>query len=274
MIVQRLGAEVRLIRQPDHATQSAELAAVWGRLPFLPLSEPAVQAVALHDAGWQEWDAAPEVDPTTGLPFRFYEMPVAAHLAIFRRGVERAAEAGDLPGLLVSLHAEGLYHGRFGLVPGATGRPVSAEDEPLVVQFLGEQARLRERLRARLGITAIDPELWRHYRLLQAVDALSLFSLQPSPQQRRLPPVPTEDGEREIDLIPLAPGRFLLDPWPLTVAAVETRVPALRLPQCRYTNETIADALARSTAETVTIEFVSAGGENRRVEPAFHREHV
>lgn len=260
MIVQLLGPEVRLVRQPDHATQAGAFAAAWGRPPFLPLSESAVQAVALHDAGWHEWDAMPEVDPATGLPYRFFEMPVAAHLAIFRRSIERATTAGDLAGLLVSLHAEGLYHGRFGLVPGVTARTVSAEDEPLVIQFLGEQARLRERLRARLGISAIDPDLWQQYRLLQALDALSLFSLVPSPEPRGLPPVPSEDGDRVIDLIPVRPGRFLLDPWPFTVPSLETLVPATRLPRERYTAATFANALTRASQETIVIQFVPAGG--------------
>ncbi|MCS6801152.1 MAG: DUF3891 family protein [Chloroflexota bacterium] len=257
MIVQHLGDEVRLIFQHDHALHCGELAAAWGAPPFQAVPMPAVTAARLHDAGWQPWDAAPQIDSATGLPYRFYQMPVGAHLAIFRRGIAIAAEAGDLPGMLVSLHAEGLYNGRFGLVPGIGRKELaSEEDERAVIQFLGEQARLRDRLRERLGISAIDPELWRLYRLLQVWDILSLSSLAAAPRPQQLPPAPAEDGERDIMLYPLAPGLFSLAPWPFRGDSLETCVPARRVPAAQYTAETIAAALERAMKETLLLRYI------------------
>jgi hypothetical protein len=258
MIVQPVGDEVRLIRQHDHAGQCGALAAEWGAPPFRPVPDVVVRAVALHDAGWQEWDAAPQVDHASGLPYRFFEMPVAAHLAIFRRSVAVAAAESALAGLLVSLHAQGLYNGRFGLLPGVGRRVVSPEEEPAVTSFFGEQARLQDRLREGLGLSAIDPLLWERYRLLQLWDAMSLFSLASSPVVHQLPPVPTEDGEVTITMEPAGAGVIALDPWPFRAQSVETGVAASRIPACRYSDSSLAEALAAATAELVVIRFIPA----------------
>ncbi|GIW06598.1 MAG: hypothetical protein KatS3mg060_1403 [Dehalococcoidia bacterium] len=256
MIVQPLGDEVRLIRQHDHAGQCGELAAAWGAAPFRPVPEAVVRAAALHDIGWQSWDAAPAIDPASGLPYRFFEMPLSLHVAIFRRGVALAAQESDLTGLLVSLHAQGLYNGRFGLLPGLGPKPVPPESEGEIVQFFGEQARLQDQLRERLGLSAIDGTLWEHYRLLQLWDGLSLFSLATPPTSRVLPPAPSGAGDVSIAMRPLEPGVVALNPWPFTAPTLETRVPACRIPANRYTAESIREALAIATPETLVVTFV------------------
>jgi hypothetical protein len=257
MIVQAFGERVRLIAQHDHALQAGVLARAWGAPPFTPPSPLLVRATALHDAGWQAWDARPRVDSATGLPYRFFEMPVAEHLAIFRRSVAAAFAEGDFAGLLVSLHTQGLYNGRFGLVNMGGARVVAPAEEALLVQFLGEQVRLQDAARARLGLSAIDPELWRCYRLLQVWDILSLFSLAPQAAPRWLPTAPAGSSEEvALELVPLSPGVFTVTPWPFRQAEVETRIPIREVPFQRYDDQSLGAALAAARPDELRVRFL------------------
>ncbi|MFN8532368.1 MAG: DUF3891 family protein [Dehalococcoidia bacterium] len=260
MIVETVGKHIRLIAQDDHGRQCGEMAAAWGTPPFAPVSAETILAARLHDAGWREWDAAPAADPASGLPYRFYEMPLSDHLAIFGRGVPRAREeGGDLAGLLTSMHALGLYNGRYGLIPGASPRPISPADEPAVVRFVGEETRRQDMLRDRLSLSAIDPSLWTWYRLLQFWDALSLFSLPTEPRRRTLPPTPAADGDLTIEMRPRGHGEIVLDPWPFRGDSLETRIPARRIPASHYDQRALLTALAAAEDETIVVCFVRGG---------------
>src|ERR1700736_6085702 len=116
MILSTLDGQLQMIRQPDHAELSGELAEHWGNDGFdrpEPF-EPMVLAAALHDNGWEEWDNGPKVNPGTRLPYQFTEMPVQEHLAFYWRGVERVIAKDRYSGLVVSMHCAGLYNGRYG----------------------------------------------------------------------------------------------------------------------------------------------------------------
>jgi hypothetical protein len=254
MIVQPSGDQVRLIRQTDHAAQCGELAAQWGG-DFEPVSPEVVVAARVHDNGWQEWEDTPTLDPSSGLPYSFFAIPVDQHLAIYRRGIDRAFAEGDWPGLLVSLHGIGLYNGRYGLIPDVPGKPIPADQEDDVDRFYGQQIRRQDATRNRLGIDALDPAMWDRYRLLQLWDGLSLMSLARNPQPRALGPVATSNGLATIDIVPLGSRRFSLQPWPFGVDRFETIVPSALVANRRYEAGELEGALAVATPDPMAVVF-------------------
>ena len=78
--------KVWLVSQPDHAEVSGYLAAHWGNEEFTRpgyyaasndperLRAETVLAIAQHDNGWWEWEAAPELSEIDGLPLGLSEL--------------------------------------------------------------------------------------------------------------------------------------------------------------------------------------------------------
>src|SRR5262249_50451930 len=71
------------IGQPAHARLAAELATAWA-WPFAPRDD-VILAALQHDIGMAGWDADPELDADTGLPYTFTTMPRAMHVALWSR---------------------------------------------------------------------------------------------------------------------------------------------------------------------------------------------
>ncbi|MBI2080217.1 MAG: DUF3891 family protein [candidate division NC10 bacterium] len=220
MIRRALDGHWLCIGQPEHAQFAGAMAEAWGHPPFRPPVPRAevLRAVAEHDNGWLEWEAAPGLDPGTGRPLHFTEMPVAEHLAIWRRGVQRMLEANPYAGLLVSMHGAALM--RFRLERAArTGEP----DRASLRAFLAEQERLQAALREGLGLRpryrdAVRPaRLTANFRLLQLLDALSLLLCCGEREPQTFTGVPLGEGHRRTDLaVTPAPDGAALAPYPFT----------------------------------------------------------
>lgn len=161
MLIQEREDALRLVRQPDHALASGEMAARWRTPDGEGLGARLVVAVAMHDVAWRELDAHPRLDAERGRPFGFQDYPLAEKLDAYARGVERMAEVDPYVGLLGSLH--------FSSFP----------DEERASGFLRRQARRREELREALAVGQglRDPaeELDRDLPLLKLFDTLSLY---------------------------------------------------------------------------------------------------
>ena len=70
------------IGQASHAWISGQMARAW-KEPFEPYEEVCL-AAEQHDVGMAEWDLAPTLNPETGLPHGFTEMPFEVHSALWR----------------------------------------------------------------------------------------------------------------------------------------------------------------------------------------------
>lgn len=239
MIRRALDSHWLCIGQPAHAHLAGAMAEAWGRPPFLapdPRTE-VLQAVAEHDNGWAEWEAAPALDPAAGHPFHFTEMPVADHLAIWRRGVQRMLERNPYAGLLVSMHAAALM--RFRLERAAR----TPEPERATVRtFLAEQERLQATLREGLAArpryreAVASARLTANFRLLQLLDALSLLLCGGATEPQTFTAVPLGEGQRrtELEFTP-EEGGARLQPYPFTAdpacfSVTGRLLPAARLP--------------------------------------------
>ena len=153
---------VLAIGQPAHAWLSGRIADAW-RWPFAP--RDAVRLAALqHDIGMAGWDAAPELDPGTGLPYSFTSMPRAMHVQLWSQAARLLVAQSGYAALLVSLHGTGLYE-----------RYVSEQEraaEP-VRSYLEAERAFQQRLR--VSLVADPAEFARNAALLRCWDWLSLF---------------------------------------------------------------------------------------------------
>lgn len=220
MLVRDRGDFWQLVRQPDHADLSGQLARAWGgELPAS--SRPASLALAAtrHDDGWAVYDRRPCWDAEKGRPRNFLDVPVLAHLAFYRACIRVVSDEDPYAGALVAMHGAGIYNGRYGTQPGL---PLTFADAARVEidAFVAEQEAASRAACARLGIAAAAR--WHDYVLLQAYDRLSLaFCLREwessDAQPELLGPLPGEGGGgTELRIEPLGPWRVRIDPYPFS----------------------------------------------------------
>lgn len=218
------------------------------------LRDEVVLGIAEHDNGWWETEAMPRFSARDGLPVGLGEAAAPSPANEFdawrhggferwRLGIARLAPGHPYAALLTSLHAYWLYavafedlmvgedDSRRHFIFGAPDVAASlAKDRAAVREFLDEQQRRQAEFIARVehdprlaGATA-EAHLRPHLRLLQLLDALSLFVSMNEPGEHRLPDVPrgswadrvTLHWRREDELtLQLDPYPFDLDPLPV-----------------------------------------------------------
>jgi hypothetical protein len=233
MIRRDAGDDWLLISQVDHARIAAEIAEAWGNEPFasLPSRDLLVHAIRHHDDGWTAWEAAPTIDPETGAPRDFLEMPIADAAAIWTRSIEICARRSPWCGLWVSRH--------FGhLAEIAHERRTDRSDRAAVSAFLAAQQELQPRWRRQIAAAA-DPEglaavETAGYAWLRWFDRFSLWLCC---AERFLPEMlPFPDGGA-IHLAPRDANRITLDPFPLRDATLLLTVSAARLGRRKRTSD-------------------------------------
>ncbi len=255
MIVRPVGNTAEIVTRVDHAVVAGALAEAWveqGPLAFGP-REPLVLAARLHDIGWRHWESAPRLNPDSGRPANFLDVVIEEHLRLYRLGLEEVEALDPYAGMLVSMHAAGIYTGRYDTQP-ALRLSRAPNVQVLVDAFIAEREAHYGALRERLGVSA--EELWRNYVLLQAFDRLSLRLCQgdpagPGPMEIVLPDAGTlhvrAEGETER-----------LDPWPFTTDVVEVTVPTRVIPLEDYTDDAaLVEAFAGAEVESRTCRLTA-----------------
>jgi hypothetical protein len=246
MIVQEQGDELVLIRQTDHAVLSGFLAREWGNDLFQrPEPFESLQLAATeHDNGWREWELQPQIDPKTRLPYSFMSLPTDAHMELYQRGIERVVKSDRYAGLLVSMHASGLYDRARATIPGFSAKYVKSAETDLVSSFLQglklQQLRLKVDLRADAAVKELvqDKLLEANSRRLEALDRLSLyFCMSSTPQDATIEGVPVDDQGSEVDweLRPGGPNAVSLGPYPFRREPLQVSILTRRVPKRLYT---------------------------------------
>jgi uncharacterized protein DUF3891 len=219
MLVRPDGDTVLCIGQASHAWISGQMARAWAE-PFEPHEEVCL-AAEQHDVGMSEWDLAPTLNPETGLPHSFTEMPMETHAALWLDAPKRLVTTSAYAAALVSLHGSRLYELR--------------ERTPAIDDFLSEQ----ERFRRSLGFARSDLEPGS--TLVWIWDYLSLAALLGWVGEVESYSV---DGVR-------------VTPWPFRTPSLTVRCEARRLHE-RFADEgEMRAALAEAPAEALELELTS-----------------
>ena len=108
MIVQRVGAGAELMTQPDHAQLARTIMDHCVPLRARPRRGAILHAIAEHDNGWAEEDAAPTIDTVTGNVADFITVPLSVRHAVWPRGIARLAD-DPWAAALVAQHALTVY---------------------------------------------------------------------------------------------------------------------------------------------------------------------
>lgn len=204
--------------QTSHALMAAQFCRHWGNREFATPSpyDLVMNAIAQHDNGWYEWEAAPEID-ANGAPVAFIPgIGYAEKLDIWQRGIRRAAAQHPYMGLMASRHATLLYVGDL----------LRMEDEERRVTqvFLAEQEAWTQEMRqwlagdAELHHAASEVVLMAHTRLLQFGDSSSLQVVMPWSHERLFPHCPVDFmGTYTSITLRWADQAITFDPWPFGV---------------------------------------------------------
>lgn len=242
MLLVEDGEAVLCVGQTSHAWLSGQLARAWGNDAFAapePFEEVCL-GVEQHDAGMAEWDLAPTLDPATGRPTSFLDMPLDTHLRLWRAAPGRVLTQSPYSALLVSMHGAALYRRR------------DARD-PAIAGYLAEQEALQAELLAGLGEDA--ERAARNQRLLWALDYLSLALLlgwMPGSVA-----APTQRGQEDVELRvrPAGERRAVLAPWPFGGERLGVRCQGRRLKRRFASEAELRAALASAPWETLRFEL-------------------
>jgi hypothetical protein len=253
MLLRRDARGVLAIGQSSHAWISGQLARAWGNERFPPPEprEEVCLAAELHDVGMAEWDLDPSLNPDTGLPHSFMEMPLEVHLRLWTAAPRRVLSQCPYAALLVSMHGARLYRMRD---LESMARP----DAEAVRAYLADEARFQEDLVGRLvahpGV--VEHVLSHNSQLVWTWDYLSLaLCLNWRPSTAR--DVPVVAGAVDLELSEMAsPLELRLEPWPLATDRLTVRCFGRRL-EGRYENrEALRSALAGAVWEIFELELV------------------
>lgn len=269
MIIQDQGDQLLLIRQTDHATLAGFFARAWGNDTFVrpePFDSFCL-AAAEHDNGWREIELLPQIDPRAKTPYSFMSIPTLEHMALYQQGIERVVKADHYAGVLVSMHASGLYDRSRATMPGFSAKYVKAEEMPAVSDFVQrlrlQQLRLKVDLRANPATKPFTEEkiLEANLKRLEAVDRLSLhFCLTPS-DGATIDAVPRDNQGAEVDLELHPEGKNIvsLAPYPFKKDPIEFSILARRIPKRIYADD-LDFQKTLAAANYFGIPFTLAGG--------------
>lgn len=201
-----------LVAQPDHGRLAADILGCLAERPRGP-EEGFRAAVAHHDDGWVERDAAPRPGPDGG-PETFLDLALVDHLALSDASVRIAGEHHPYAEAVVARHVAWLHGAR------PVADPDLADERDRAV---GRWRATADRQAAAVGVAPADLE--RDQRLCALVDLLSLW-VAGWPESDALP-LEGPDGD-ELDAERAADGSVRLPaallPVPRRVAMPVVRV--------------------------------------------------
>ena len=184
-----------------------------------------------HDRGWLDLDAAPPLDPNTGLPYHLGQTPLPIMMMTSSSSPQHNEAVHPYCGLLDSMHIWGLYNGRFGYSDMVLMESIADEHKPMLEAMLDLERRRQERLRAELEANpetapwVKEDRLFTNYKLLQLFDTLALYfqathqSLRKASTFEHVPRNLHEDTE--VHVRPEGNGTYTVTPYPFDKEPLE-----------------------------------------------------
>jgi hypothetical protein len=238
MIVRKQpNGELLLIGQTDHSRLAGHLAAHWGNDKFAAPDpgDSVVRAAAFHDYGWLPYESSPLLNPTTGEPYQFLQLPIGvSQLAAYQWGLDWLAEIDPYAGLIVSMHRTGLWQSRYNMITRPKGYvPTSLSEE--IQAFIKENEGRQERDRRPWN----SKQLWINYRLMQVWDILSLYFCCADSSEEQIEPVPVNYSDKSgilMTIKPVGPAQVSCVPYPFDVHPLHVQLLCKRLRKATYEN--------------------------------------
>jgi hypothetical protein len=192
--------------------------------------EETVYAIAHHDRGWDEFDAAPVLDPESGLPTGVGGAKGPGGAETTRRSPDFNEKRHAYCGLLASMHTWGLYKDRYGFSEfrvrkaGGISVPIGADVADETNAILDGEVVRQERLKAMLADNPEtrpwieDDRLFANYKLMQFCDTLALYFNLRHESERETETfvhVPERPGrDTDITVTPLGDNVYSFAPFP------------------------------------------------------------
>jgi Protein of unknown function (DUF3891) len=254
MLLRKHSEGVIAISQPAHAWVSGQIARHWGKEPFISPSEEVCLAAEQHDIGFLDWERSPDLDPATGFPYSFMDLPQKTHLDIWRKGIQQMLRFGRYPALLVSMHFSSLCRQK-GFSQGG--------GHSLVDQYLEEQEVLQTSLKTSLSNDyyyaplAEDEALVQQQKFVSLCDWLSLLILLRFDGTKTLPDVATRQGAQTLCLKSLnSEGTTVaVHPWPFRAERLRLVCEGRHLLKPSATQEELHESFRHSAPVTVLTEL-------------------
>jgi hypothetical protein len=257
MIRREVGSEFFLIPQHDHAMLAGKLAERFGNEKFArPMPwESAILAVRLHDCGWPMHDERPTLNPKR-LPLDVFETPRPIALKVWAAAAQQVAALDPYAGLLVSLHSLSLSILASTFTTGQHEKFDTAQlsERFEINKFQHREVERQESLRKQLGLridlplthglaelnaTDEDDQLIFNFRMLQAMDLISLCLCCTVPPANKSQDVFPTPGDKPLQLTMHRDpnGALIVDPWPFNVDEIILSVPAWRMPRREFRDQ-------------------------------------
>lgn len=258
------GDDVITISQPAHAWISGQLAAAWGNelVGNLQPRRDVLLAAEQHDIGWLSWEAAPTLNPETGLPHTFMTIPTAEHLALWSPAGELALAYGRYAALLISRHGTSLYRRYHNWEADSPGE--AAATKTFLENTEVFETRLIHDLQSdpTTAELASDQQIDRNRRLIGLWDGISLNLCHGLTEEQSYGPIPAAEGDIELTLRPLddAGSRVEVDPWPFKSDQVTVACHARRLTDRFDSQDAMRQALATAPWQQIKIQLQPAKG--------------
>ena len=226
MIIQKSfeSHHVIAITQTAHAWVAGQLARQWGneRFPSFAPVEPLCYAAEQHDRGFLDWERQPMLNPRSGLPHTFENIPLKLDVELRKKSILELKAVSLYAALVTSLY--------FARTVGKQSPLESHDDRLRIAEFLREQEALQHKLLSSLRkdpylrSACSDRAIEYNQGLLAAWDQLSVqlcrdpdcnFSINNVPSALdktcRLSVTSIDPSSREVGL----------EPWPFSKPRVE-----------------------------------------------------
>jgi len=256
MIHYKTDSKIYFIPQPSHAWLSGQLAEVWGNEVFggfEPRSEVCL-ASAMHDIGWTEWERSPSLNPKTGWPYDFMNMPTGDHVEIWSRGSRLMSTVSEYAGMLVAIHNA--------FLSGIHDYSEDTETEARLMKEFHEQElrhskKLRERLISHPYYNKFTDEsiVERNRKLIGTWDYISLLLCMGNTNKERIEHVPGNDGDMTLSVEPVEENaaESVISPWPFKESEIQVVCDAVELDDSFSSQDDLDKAFP--DAKRKTLEF-------------------
>lgn len=249
------------ITQPAHAWVAGQLARAWGNRQFGSFApwEAVCLGAEQHDIGWLTWERTPTLNPQTGRPHSFMEVPTEVHVSLWSNAKQLALPFGRYVALLVSLHGVGLYE-RY------RSWEKSPESTRIVQEFLSQEYVFQQELCIALrkdpyyAPYATPNAIAHNQRLVAVWDQLSLILCGGLEDKQQVQDVPIAAGKATLTLTPEAKNtaQVKVDPWPFQQPSVTLVYEGRRLQQTFTDEAAMQQALKHGPWMTMTTQLSPA----------------